>query len=250
MSNLTKEIRPDYTGKLVTRTVKVAGLSSSGSAIPAPDLQSVARAKDLKTLGARMGQWAEDDSLNEGVSRQEEMSAKFDAFSSDSLRYVLDGTGKGDDDVHPSQVASLMEQNWGEEAIREYVGFSMEVDECEDTNATMAYVQSLHQYSALKDYPDLTRAPEDVQSGCRTLLRATFMYSAWENDERAIKLYRDEHLNHDYPMLKSSQLVNLILDHPDRGDEIIDFLNERGYSIGLLRTMLTKSHRALSEGVL
>jgi hypothetical protein len=76
------------------------------------------------------------------------------------------------------------------------------------------------------------------------------MYSAWENDERAIKLHRDDHLNRDYPMLKSTQLVNLILDHPDRGDEIIDFLNERGYSIGLLRTMLTKSHRALSEGVL
>lgn len=242
MNNLVPEKRLDKNNRLVTKYVKPAGAGLGGENIPSPTTTISTRSRDLRNVVLRM----KDDYELRDIP-EDQIVAKFDSLSDDTLRLIMDSTGEGSDQVHPSEVAFVVHRGFSETVLREYLTFSLDVIDCEDGDGTVGYVQALHQYSKLKKHKDLSVADEKTQQACHTLLKVTWMYSAFNYDDPAIKLIKGED-GMDFPMLKSTALVNMILDNPDRGDDIIEFLDERGYKISALKEMLATAPRALRDG--
>lgn len=243
MNNLVAEKRLDKNNRLVTKYVKPAGAAGSEGRIPAPTAQSDTRKRDVNAIVSRLKRWYEPQETT-----AEEIAAKFDSFGDDTLRYILDTTSDSEEDVQPSEIAFVVQRGYSEATLREYLAFSLNLVDCEDGDGTVEYIQGLHHYSKLRGIEDLSRADEDTQQACHTLLKVTWMYSAFNYEDPAIKMVANEDDAPRIPILKSAQLVNLIMDHPDRGDDIIEFLEERGYKINALKDMLTLTPRALKNG--
>lgn len=242
-NHLITEVRVDKNGVPVTRHVKPVGSSSHKTAPPVPAVPDTVRESREYATNAILEQ-----SMGFGSGLMESV---LDSLSDDTMVLIAGAVGEDDDQVFPEEAAHMIAYSGNENEIREYMLLSPGLRGDDDFEETLDYIHGLHTYAKLGKIEDLTLADGDTRKACRTLLKAAVLFH--EDEERghpAAGRTFVERLGRELPVVGNQQLVSLILKYPDRGDDILRFIEERGFkSVTALRAMLSDEiHHAVMDG--
>lgn len=224
--NLTPEKRMDSTGKLVTRHVKTV---SSGRAFQAPPLPSVPGAREC-LIGDALETF-KSEGIN--VNVYADMFAEYD---DSTLHMIVENVADSGTPIWSGELFALVSSGRIEERdIREYITYAPTVDD-EDVGGTLSYIRGLRQMDELKSHEDFAVGSEDLKESIRTLLRLS-VWAEHDEDESRYSLGNsigtvafDDGREEGFPCLYGEGLIKLVIENPRRGDDIIKFIQQRGYS--------------------
>jgi hypothetical protein len=242
-NHLITEVRVDKNGVPVTRHVKPLASSANKAAPPVPAVPDAVRESREYAMQVIM-----EHSMGFGSGLMEEV---LESFSDDTMVLIAGAVGEDDDQVFPEEAAALIGYSGNETEIREYMAFSPGLRDDDDFESTLDYIHGLHTYPKLSRIEDLALTDEDTRKSCHTLLKAAVLFH--EDEERghpaAGKTFIEKR-GREFPVVGNQQLVSLILKHPDRGDDILRFIAERGFrTVTALREMLSDDiHTAVMDG--
>lgn len=250
MSSLVPEKRLDKNQKLVTRYVSQGDAGKKHFVPPVP---SVAGGREellrdalssLKSPGINPNAYAE----------------MFASFSDSTLRMVADNVS--DSPETPVWVGELLpfltRGRVSERDIREYITYAPSVDDSADADSLIVCLYGLRFAECFEDYDDLSDVDEETKEVVRTMLRL----SMWAQDEEPEERYEtgnsigtyahDGETNQGYPSIQAPGLDDVVADYPSRADDILAFIQARGYTGAdeLINLLESGVRGQLIEGVL
>lgn len=251
---LVPEKRIDVHGKVVTRHVRVEVFGKKSFSAPAPHL-----AGDRERL--------EHDALSTLSSpgstvNPDAYASLFSTFSDSTLHMIVANVSdSGDSPVSTSEMVTVLtEPSICERDIREYITFAPGVHDEVDANLALNCIRGLKHSDGLADYPDLSVVEENTRSVCRTMLSLSIWAQEEEEDERyeegtgvgAMHYDTESHMVLPCIQAQAPGLVEVIARFPDRGNDIINFIRDRGYRDADDLTDFLESgvHASLIAGVL
>lgn len=251
---LMPEVRVDKNGVAVTRHVKQSP-ATTRKPLPVPALTASQAAPDperaahMESIMEYTSKWMKRFGIGNELS-DEGIQERLDSYSDDSIRLIRERLGDRDDKVNPSELEGLLNHNYSETSVREYMVYSTDLIDCEDLDETSRYISGLRQYPRLKDISDVTLADKDTKNSCRALLRIAFHLHCMMDDEHPAAVYEKKD-GIRMPVIKSPSLVKLVLDNPDRASDIAEYIEEHGFSkTKTLAGMVADTHHATRDGYL
>ena len=240
------EVRVDKNGKRVTRHVRSSTTSKSSTPMPVPVLKTEQPWQERESFIDEMANVAANHSINSAI-----MQRVLESYSDSTLKMMHDGIGEEDGQVYPEEALFAVSFIGNESEIREYMTFSPGLRDDDDVERINDYINGLRSYPKLSKFDDLTLADEDTQKACRTLLKAAVYYH--ESEEPDHPLIGTANVSgRDFPVLGNQRLASLIINNPDRGDAILEFIQDRGFTTVTAVSEMIKdgTHNAVTDGFL
>jgi hypothetical protein len=253
-NNLVAEVRIDKNGVSVTRHVKPQS-ARTGKALPQPKLQPASapvpypeRESHTQALLARSMRFIDDDGLEEA-----DFMRALNSYSDDTVRLLHKHVGDRGDQTYYAELVALIGKELHETRIREYAMFSTAVVDCEDLDEAVRYINGVRHYAPLRGIEDLTLADEETQSAARSLMSIAFqihcMGEYGEDHPAAAYVPDPMGMGTECPVVKSPRLVSLVMDSPDRRDDIVEHIETNGFkTVKAIKEMLEGTHHATREG--
>lgn len=245
-NNLIPEVRVDKNGKQVTRHVRSSGTIKTTKALPAPAVKVEQGWSERDAFIDEMANLAANKHIDSAM-----MERVLKPYSDSTLKMVHDGIGEEDGQVFPEEALFAICYLGTESKIREYMMFSPGLRDDDDVEAIHDYIDGLRAYPKLSRIDDFTLADEDTQKACHALLKATVYFH--EDEGKYHPLSGTTKINgRDYPVLGNQRLASLIINNPDRGDSILEFIQKRGFTTVTAVSEMIKdgTHNAVTDGFL
>jgi hypothetical protein len=129
------------------------------------------------------------------------------------------------------------------EGMSEMLTFVDELD-ASSYYAVRDHISSLHQYTQLPESTDFSNEDDETVAKCRALLKVQRACAEVED----LEVFR---LESGYFVIDDDDLVELVLNHPDKASHIADFIRERqGIDVALMAEAFASGTSALGSGTL
>jgi hypothetical protein len=250
MSSLVPEKRMDKNQKLVTRYVKPVDAGKKPFVAPVP---SVAGGRDDLIRNALSS--LESPGINPNA-----YADLFATFKDSTLHMIVDNVS--DSPETPVWVGELLpfltRGQVSERDIREYITYAPSVDDSADADSLVVCLYGLRFTVWFEDCDDLSDVDEKTKEVVRTMLRLSIWARDEEDEDRyetetSIGTYAyDAETDQGYPSLQAPGLDDVVAAYPSRADDIIAFIQSRGYTgpDDLIHLLESGVHGQLIEGVL
>lgn len=243
MSNLVPEARLDKNNRMVTRHVLPDAPAASGKSIaPSPTVHTTASKRGLKTLNALADR-------TQGINLA--LRTMFAGYSISTLEII----DNHDQNVRKLSLTDMYNvfNNENEVSIREYYAFAVDAFESEDDIfTTQRCIRGVRHYFPAEKMPDLTKASPELQEKFRPLIRIASIVHYWMAEEHPAAEQEHDSEKRIVNVIANKELVDLIMSHPDRGEDIAEFIKSRdSIDVPLIREMLEGDvPRSLHNGML
>lgn len=248
MSNLVPEKRVDRNGRSVTRWVSpVRALETS--AIPSPALPAQKSTVDLGVARREVMKRLH----NARLDVHDDVVPFLDNASDKTILTIHESLENRPDETADWEFAWMAVMGVDEQTVQEYVALHpWHTDVVEDIDVAVYMVRGIH-------VPERNRQPLDT-SDTGSMLRNTAILKcllaiSYGEDqllsERLVDFETPEGASRLSHHLNDDSLVDLVLDHPDRVDELIDMINDRGYEgITMFSELVREQPSPLNKGAL
>ena len=108
-----------------------------------------------------------------------------------------------------------------EAKLREYL-FLIDHSANEDVDLNLALIEGLHCVELLEQHRDMSQGDDEHRLKCKALIKVTRAAVALP-EERGVRVHDQEGV----VFLTEPHLIKLVLRHPDRAEQIADFISER-----------------------
>lgn len=208
---------------------------------------SAARSETIQRLAAQIREEdiraSELDGLEVGNATIAEFQAMLRAMHPETLECLRQHMTDDDESTFISDL--IFDVRASELALREALTFRNAFDIDWEPNLVLPFVKGLHCYDIFAGHPDLSKLDGITLETARSLciVAAMIRYSSEVSGNTAA--------DKKGLFISNEQLLQVVLDHPERGADIASFIDERRTTDQhLLRQYLTSPSPALSEGVL
>lgn len=161
----------------------------------------------------------------------------------DSLLQRLDHTQATNSVAFARIVRIAITKGAGEKSVREYLFFLDDLD-ASSYYAARDHIAALHRYTQLPESDDFSQESDELKSQCRALIAVQRACSHLDEDD----MFR---LESGMFVLDDDGFVELILAHPDKATQIVNFIRERrSIDVGLIAEVISGDATALGSGTL
>lgn len=253
-NDLVPEVRVDKNGVPVTRHVRQQK-GSAGKLIPKPVVTAPEastpypeRESDIESMREEC-----EEFFDHGGIGKDDFLRALNSYSDYTVRTIKKYMGDSNHQTYYAELTAIIGHEYSELDVREYMMYSFEASDCQDLKETSLYVRGLRHYKALKDVEDFTRVDPETESVSRALIRIAFNLHCMQDEEHPAAVYVADPRDKDQrtPVIKSPSLVSLIIDNPNRSNDVAAYIEEHGFkSTKVLAQMIEGTHRATRDGFL
>ena len=243
MTHLIPQPRVDKNGRTTVRWMKNDASDTASKPLPAVSLSPSKR--DMLKSRIELSVI-----LNEAKYDNDQNVDDFIADASDETIISVLEHLKNDDGAAGWQVAWMADREIEEDTVAEYLALYDVHEDWDDIEDTVKFIRGLHYHERNRERVD----PADELSLSRNKALLKFAFAVSDDDSPAsdmVDYVRIEGKDRYGSAVVSSDAFEAICQHPERVDELIDFVVERGESgIELFNTTMNSSPDPLVRGQL